>query len=424
MYRAVWPRTHEVQQIQNNSQSNREDAYRLRLLLPPLSEQRRIAEVLDRAEALRAKRRAALAQLDTLTQSIFLDLFGDPGTNPKGWQRAKLGDAVFSASDGPHVSPTYSADGIPFISTRHVREGEITWEDLKFISREDAEIHWRKCKPEVGDVLYTKGGTTGLAVAVETNKPFALWVHVALLKPNSAKVDSIWLESMLNTRFCYRQSQELTHGIANRDLGLTRMVKIDMFLPPLTLQQEFARRVASLKKIRTVYRASLVEMDALLCFLSAPGLPGRALVMHGRFQDSWQFMWPEIWLRLEETNETPLEIYNDLYVELVKAYRKAPSGREFDTVANDATLARRALETASAADLRGRGFYSTFPGECLRRLSGDGTSRLAKGLPRIGGEFSGIAKSPVRVSKAVSNKAKPSGCIFRAHERCHGWHAG
>ena len=55
-----------------------------RVFLPPLPEQRRIAEVLDRAEALRAKRRAALAQLDTLTQSIFLDLFGDPVTNPKG----------------------------------------------------------------------------------------------------------------------------------------------------------------------------------------------------------------------------------------------------------------------------------------------------------------------------------------------------
>ena len=53
--------------------------------LPPLAEQRRIAEVLDRAEALRAKRRAALAQLDSLTQSFFLDLFGDPATNPKSW---------------------------------------------------------------------------------------------------------------------------------------------------------------------------------------------------------------------------------------------------------------------------------------------------------------------------------------------------
>ena len=62
--------------------------------LPPLPEQRRIAEVLDRAEALRAKRRAALAQLDSLTQSLFLDLFGDPATNPKGWPIKTLGDLV------------------------------------------------------------------------------------------------------------------------------------------------------------------------------------------------------------------------------------------------------------------------------------------------------------------------------------------
>ena len=64
--------------------SGMEVLLRLQIPLPPLAEQRRIAEVLDRAEALRAKRRAALAQLDSLTQSLFLDLFGDPRTNPKG----------------------------------------------------------------------------------------------------------------------------------------------------------------------------------------------------------------------------------------------------------------------------------------------------------------------------------------------------
>ncbi len=62
--------------------------------LPPLPEQRRIAEILDKADALRAKRRAALAQLDTLTQSIFLDMFGDPATNPKGWPTVALADVA------------------------------------------------------------------------------------------------------------------------------------------------------------------------------------------------------------------------------------------------------------------------------------------------------------------------------------------
>jgi type I restriction enzyme S subunit len=248
-------------------QVNREDIGELAIALPPLPEQRRIAEVLDRADALRAKRRAALAQLDALTQSIFLELFGDPATNSKGWSLSKLEDVIFSASDGPHVSPTYTEAGVPFISTRHVRAGEITWEDLKFISQEDAEFHWRKCMPERGDILYTKGGTTGLAATVRTSQPFAIWVHLALLKPNFDAVASSWLEAMLNSDFCYRQAQVLTHGIANRDLGLTRMVKIKMFLPPLTLQHEFTRRVETIRNMKAVYHTSLAELDALFVSL-------------------------------------------------------------------------------------------------------------------------------------------------------------
>ena len=253
----------------------RQNLVRVQVALPPLPEQRRIVQVLDRAEALRAKRRAGLAQLDTLTQAIFLDMFGDPATNPKGWPRARLGDVIFSASDGPHVSPVYTKDGVPFLSTRHVRAGEITWEDLKFISHEDAEIHWRKCKPERGDILYTKGGTTGLAAMVRTDQPFAVWVHVALLKPNPDVVDSNWLQAMLNCEFCYRQSQALTHGIANRDLGLTRMVKIRMFLPPLSLQREFARRIAMVQKLKTTHRASLAEFDALFSSLQHRAFRGQ-----------------------------------------------------------------------------------------------------------------------------------------------------
>ncbi len=69
---------------------NFDDIRSIHVPLPPLAEQRRIAAILDQAEALRAKRRHALATLDTLSQSLFLDLFGDPVTNPKGWQTQAL----------------------------------------------------------------------------------------------------------------------------------------------------------------------------------------------------------------------------------------------------------------------------------------------------------------------------------------------
>lgn len=238
-----------------------------RIPLPGLLEQRRIAEVLDKAEELRTIRRAALDHLDILSQAIFLEMFGDPVTNPKSWSRVILGDVIFKASDGPHVSPDYVEAGIPFLSTRHIRPGGVEWTDLKFISPEDAEEHWKKCKPEKGDILYTKGGTTGIAAAIDFDTSFAVWVHVALLKTDINKVVPKWLESMLNSSFCYQQSQRLTHGIANRDLGLKRMVRIEMFLPPFSLQQEFARRVAAVERLKTAHRTALAELDALFASL-------------------------------------------------------------------------------------------------------------------------------------------------------------
>jgi type I restriction enzyme S subunit len=239
----------------------------LEVPFPDIADQRRIAAILDQADALRVKRRETLAQLDSLTQAIFIEMFGEPNGNSFNWPLATLGDLILSATDGPHVSPKYSEKGVPFLSTRHVRRGEVSWADLKYISKEEALIQWKKCKPEHGDILYTKGGTTGLAAVVNTNEAFAIWVHVALLKPNTAKVTPIWLEAMLNSDYCYRQSQDLTHGIANRDLGLKRMVRIAMFAPPISLQRKFESCVAVLNNLKFEQRQSLTQLDTLFASL-------------------------------------------------------------------------------------------------------------------------------------------------------------
>ena len=240
---------------------------KIKIPIPPLEEQKRIAEILDRASSLISKRKDAIAKFDTLTQSIFIEMFGNPVTNPKKWERIILGDVIASASDGPHVSPKYAEAGIPFLSTRHIRHGRIDWTDLKFISPDEAEIQWKKCKPQRGDILYTKGGTTGIAATVDFDEPFAVWVHVALLKTNKNKVEPKWLENMLNSSFCYQQSQRLTHGIANRDLGLKRMTGIEMFLPPLSLQKQFAQRIEAVEKLKATHRTSLTELQALFASL-------------------------------------------------------------------------------------------------------------------------------------------------------------
>ncbi len=242
--------------------------------LPPLEEQKRIATILDKADALRQKRQQAIAKLDELLQSVFLDMFGDPVTNPKGWDFGVLGEVIYSAKDGPHVSPSYSENGIPFLSTRNISLGEVIWEDLKFIDLEEAEQHWKKCKPVKGDILYSKGGTTGIATHIDFDQPIAVWVHVALLKLRKNKVDPKWLEAMLNTNYCYVQSQRYTHGIANKDLGLTRMVKIKLYIPPIEEQLRFSKFYDCLKIEKSDFQASLERINTLFSSLQQRAFNG------------------------------------------------------------------------------------------------------------------------------------------------------
>jgi type I restriction enzyme S subunit len=179
------------------------------------------------------------------------------------WETGTLDDVIVSAKDGPHVSPDYVDNGVPFLSTRNVRPGQLIWEDLKYISVEDAQIQWKKVKPERGDMLYTKGGTTGLAKAVDFDLDFAVWVHIAVLKLRLDRVVPVWLENMLNSDHCYQQSQELTMGIVNRDLGLHRMPKIKMYIPPYFRQEEFAQIAEEYEQTRRRQHESARQGDHL-----------------------------------------------------------------------------------------------------------------------------------------------------------------
>ena len=92
---------------------------------------------------------------------------------------------------------------------------------------------------------------------------FAIWVHIAALRPNPFLVNSDYLAHALNSSYCYKQSQILTKGIANKDLGLKRMIKIEFPLPPLPLQTQFADRIRAIEASKARAEAALKEADGL-----------------------------------------------------------------------------------------------------------------------------------------------------------------
>lgn len=161
---------------------------------------------------------------------------------PDSWSWSNLGQLAWSVKDGPHYSPKYSKSGIPFISGDNIRPEGINFSSTKYISKELHAKLSERCKPEIGDLLYTKGGTTGIARVNTENRDFNVWVHVAVLK----LVDSInrfYLQHALNSPYCYKQSQKYTHGVGNQDLGLTRLIWITVPLPPMNEQKVIVQMI-------------------------------------------------------------------------------------------------------------------------------------------------------------------------------------
>ncbi len=254
---------------------NRTDAYRQTLLLPPLPEQKRIARILDAADALRAKRRESLAQLDTLLQSTFLEIFGDPVVNPMGWVLCTLEEATTRVTDGTHQGPTWSESGLPFLFVSNIRDRAIDFQTTKFISEEEHERLTTRCPIEVGDVLYTTVGSYGNPARVrEDSGRFAFQRHIAHIKPRHDLIDSQFLEAMLDSPVGRNQADRCARGVAQKTLNLRELKRFKIFLPPLDEQQNFATIVQSIELQKTRLRAHQSELDTLFASLQSRAFRG------------------------------------------------------------------------------------------------------------------------------------------------------
>lgn len=259
------------QQTTNISNLNVERCLKLRLRLPPLPEQRRIAEILDKADALRAKRRAALAQLDTLTQSIFLDMFGDPATNPKGWPVAALKNCVAKIQIGPFGSLLHQEDyiggGIPLVNPKHIQRGVIEIGGDETVTPEKyKELRVYHLAP--GDVVMGRRGEMGRCAIVDAAScPLLCGTGSLFLRPDKTQTTSVFLRAMLSSEAIKSRLERLSLGQTLPNLNSRIVDGLEIPLPPVTVQRAFADRVTASKALGTLQQNSLTWLDALFTSL-------------------------------------------------------------------------------------------------------------------------------------------------------------
>ncbi|MCJ7678742.1 MAG: restriction endonuclease subunit S [Anaerolineales bacterium] len=232
--------------------------------LPPLPEQRRIAEILDKADALRVKRRAALVQLDTLTQSIFLDMFGDPATNPKGWPVRTIGDLLESASYGTSEKSEATGQFAVLRMNNITRTGETDLSDLKYMDLDESERD--RYLVRTGDVLFNRTNSpelVGKTAVFRGARPMAYAGYLIRLRVNREN-DPEYLACFLNTAYSKRVLRGMCKSIIGMaNINATEVQTIRIPQPPARIQNEFAYRVAGVEKLKSAHRTSLAEFDTL-----------------------------------------------------------------------------------------------------------------------------------------------------------------
>ncbi|MDB5863479.1 MAG: hypothetical protein JWO70_1285 [Betaproteobacteria bacterium] len=232
--------------------------------LPPVVEQRRIAAILDKADALRVKRLAALAQLDGLTQSIFLDMFGDPVINARKWPQqlfSEVGTLDRGASKHrPRNAPELLGGPYPLVQTGeiancngYIREYRSTY----------SEIGLRQSK-------IWPAGTLCITIAANIAKTGLLTFDacfpdsiVGFRAEDPATVEFVrnWLS------FLQKSLEDAAPESAQKNINLALLRNLLVPLPPIEVQHEFASRVDAVERLKTAHRASLRELDTLFVSL-------------------------------------------------------------------------------------------------------------------------------------------------------------
>lgn len=246
--------------------------------LPALPEHRRIAEILDRADALRAKRHAALKKLDELTQSIFLDMFGDPTTNPKRYTAKSLTSVCHCYSGGtpskresrywvghlPWFSPKDLKQADLFDSEEHVNEAVLTETNLKLLPPNTVAIVVR------GMILAHTFPVSVIHVPTTINQDLK-----ALLPKNGVELEPQFLAHCLRvqSRAILALVSEAAHG--TKRLDAEALAKIPILLPSGESQREFSRRVDGAERFKIAQRCSLRQLDLLFASLQHRAFQGR-----------------------------------------------------------------------------------------------------------------------------------------------------
>lgn len=236
--------------------------------VPPLQIQQQIVEEFDRLTSIIEKQKKQLEELDNLAQAIFYDMFGDPIKNEKGWQKKSLGTLCEVSSAKRVLVKDVVSEGVPFIrGTELAILSKQCFFDKSIFSMFITPEHYDKVKaitgvPEIGDLLIPSINPYGYVWKINTTEPIyfkdgrVIWIHT-----NHSIYNGDCLKHILVYEILEKYSK--LPGAVFAELTLVFLRTLNIIVPPLSLQQQFASKIEAIEKQKELIKKSIKETEDL-----------------------------------------------------------------------------------------------------------------------------------------------------------------
>lgn len=241
----------------------------IQIPLPPLAEQKRIAAILDKADAIRRKRKEAIQLTDTLLKSVFLDMFGDPVTNPKGWQSGTLEDYV-NLNDRINYGVVQPGKdflgGVPLIRSGDIGKSNLNSNNLKQIDPK-IEVSYKRSRIVGDEILISCVGTIGgVALVNETHAGYNIARQVIRIRCGE-KLNRVFAAHMISSPMIQNYFDRETRTVAQPTLNVLQVKKTPILIPPMEMQLNFLNATKQISKININLEktlASIAQISASL----------------------------------------------------------------------------------------------------------------------------------------------------------------
>lgn len=233
---------------------------KVEVILPPIELQRKIIKYFELLDNLKQRRQKVNEDTKIIIQSIFAEMFGDPTKNNKKYPIEVLDNVAEKITDGTHITPKYVEEGVPFLRVTDITNSN---DSKKYITKDEHQELTKRCKPEKGDILYTKNGTIGIAKTIDWDYKFSIFVSLCLIKPKKDKILPKYLEVFLNTPFALSQALQHSKKGTITNLHLIEIKKIKVPIPPISKQKEFLDIVERIERIMKHQNSSTLEINDL-----------------------------------------------------------------------------------------------------------------------------------------------------------------